>query len=75
MHNGIVKKLRFVRYIPKMMKTIISLRGSGDEGLNHEDSKRRSLKVAKGCLLQLRSVMDNNGHVLLNFFMVTTMMD
>ena len=65
MHNGIERKLRGVRYIPKMMRNLISLRKLEKIEYSMKTQSDRVLKVAKGCLVHLKGVMGNNGHVLL----------
>ncbi|CAO2827145.1 unnamed protein product [Amaranthus hypochondriacus] len=61
----IVRKLRGVRYIPKMMRNLISLRRLEKIGYTMKTQSDGVLKVAKGCLVHLKGVMGNNGHVLL----------
>ena len=58
-------KLKGVRYIPKMMKNLISLRRLEKIGYTMKTQSDRVLKMAKGCLVHLKGVMGNNGHVLL----------
>ena len=65
MHNGNMRKLSSVRYIPKIMRNLISLRRLEKIGYTMMIQSDRVLKVAKGCLVHLKGVMGNNGHVLL----------
>ena len=65
MHNDIMRKLRGVRYIPKMMRNQISLRRLEKIGYTMKTQSDGVLKVAKGCLVNLKGVMRNISHVLL----------
>ena len=65
MHNDIMRKLRGVRYIPKMMRNQISLRRLEKIGYTMKTQSDGVLKVAKGCLVHLKGVMGNIGHELL----------
>ena len=65
MHNGILRKLKGVRYIPKMMRNLILLRRLEKIVYTMKTKSDGVLKVAKGCLVHLKGVIGNNGHVLL----------
>ena len=51
MHNGLVRKLRELRYIPKMMRNLISLGRLEKTGYTMKNQSDGVLKVAKGCLM------------------------
>ena len=60
-----MRKFRAIRYIPKTMWNLISLRRSEKIGYTMKTQGDGVLKGAKGCLAHLKGVMDNYGHVLL----------
>ena len=65
MHKGLVRKLSSVRYIPKMMRNLISLRRLEKIEYTMKTQSDRVLKVANGCLVHQKGVMEDISHVLL----------
>ena len=54
-----------MRYVPKMMRNLISLRRLEKIGYTMKTQSDGVLKVENGCLVHLKGVKGNNGHVLL----------
>ena len=64
MHNCIVRKLRGMRYIPKMMTNLISLRRLEKIGYIMKTQSDEVLKMTKRCLVHLKGVMGEIGRLL-----------
>ncbi|KAL6124202.1 hypothetical protein ACLB2K_076717 [Fragaria x ananassa] len=59
MHDGVVRKLENVRYIPKLRKNLISL-GTLDKASYRYSSKEGRLKVIKGSLVVMKADIQPN---------------
>ncbi|KAL6210823.1 hypothetical protein ACLB2K_016055 [Fragaria x ananassa] len=59
MHDGVVRKLENVRYIPKLRKNLISL-GTLDKAGYRYSSKEGRLKVIKGSLVMMKADIQPN---------------
>ena len=65
MQHDLLRRLRGVRYIPKMMRNLISRRRLDKIGYTMKIQSDGVSKVTKGSLVHLKGVMGNNDHVLL----------
>ena len=63
--NGLLRKLRDVRYIPKVMRNLISLKRLEKIWYTMKTQSDEVVTVSKVCLVHLKGVMGTKGHVLL----------